>query len=224
MENVNDKAKILKLDEVKISPEITSTALDLNDLIFISENSFGLRNVPTKEQAKKEMSEGLHGDAVAISSIKNLAKHLGLSKNLSLNTNKENQFLVDAFSSSIKDFLSFSIGDYINHLPKDHRKTVGLTAEMLMKNGGAFLIGDFQGGNIGGEDYAYYNLGKCGKQKLKPKSIKGMIEINEDDISILKNSFSSKMDQEGFDLIRTIMSDVLFRKFVDFIHAQEKLS
>ncbi|MFA6421864.1 MAG: hypothetical protein WCV92_00440 [Candidatus Buchananbacteria bacterium] len=197
-----------RIDDPEYQDYKDGPELEFDDLLFIHENSLGLRHLTTKEQADREASEGIEaGDAVAIANIYNLLReedekiiiknHPALIKRASSigytvsealsHIQKEEDIdpevkrhLIEDFSDSIIKFFLESMGWDIRSLGDGDSQTAGQIIDKLIETGSTFLIirSDHESPY---DEKVYYGLGKYGKADIEPDDIIYKINLDKED-------------------------------------------
>lgn len=204
-------------------------SISWQELIFIVNQKWGLRHVNNIDAAKKEMKNGIeYGDAVSlsypnnffppdISKYQNFDKLKKLYKLETLSFNvlapsipeeyKENVLI--SFEKAVKNFIKSSIALDINSTPSLLNLKTETILNILTSTRLAFVLAKFQGADNPYDFSAYYNLGKCGKQKVSPEKIVALVSLQDSkDKIIIDLNFSSDELEEN-------LSKKKFGKIID---------
>lgn len=218
------------------SSEEVSRGLNFDDLIWINQQSWGLRHVSDRQQAIGEYQRGVvNGDALALAAITNLItaddyikdvpdefrpilKHLPLNILSNYLDESKKPVISARYDKSVRQFLGDSLGIGINQLAgKDNR--VGAMLEKVVNQGSTFLVGEFQGSEMSYDESAYYGLGKCGKQSVAPEKILRIIMPENNDVAELRSQLgdNTEVDNNNFNLLKSELTDRMMLKFESLV-------
>lgn len=225
MENKNSRNPEKEIEQ--------STRLNFDDLMFIVNESLGLRHVSSEETAKQEMIHGTKGDALAISGALKLLSEQNL-KRLAESTpafataqkfkikidillqdypelidEQAREQIVKTFNEQIKEFMTTSFGLDINEIYDENEgATVSSIISAILEKAPSFIIVTIprKGGY---DDKAYHGLGKSGSGSIE--SFTKYIKLDKQDFSDWRPP-TDELNRETFNLLCDFMAQKMLDK------------
>ncbi len=211
-----------------------SVSLSWEDLKFLSENSWGLRNV-SRSKAHQEMKKGVeNGDALALSAPLQLLNRfevsdpilrqtidtlpVGLVSSGHLLTVSEREKLLQRYQDRVRAFMYDKLLRGINSSESALETTHDIFSRM--KAVSSFIIGEFKGAKTPIDRIQYYGLGKCGAQTVPAKNLLVLIEPDEDfpqeNTAITHQDMKSNIAGE--------LTNYFWKKFVSDVQSRRHLA
>lgn len=200
--------------------------MQIEDLIYISKASLGLRHVSSKERASKELTEGVQsGDFLAVSSVGGLLEgpvpnspfllsQLPFSMGLAYLDESQKASLIQRFEGAIKDFMSYSLGMDIAAAAYGEDPKVSEALGKIAISQPSFLIARVQGADMSYDQDSYHGLGKTGKRVVDASDIKGVFGVEASDVNTILPELNNHREGEPqFEFAKAQLTSVLLGKF-----------